>query len=92
MVERLDIKKSLYSRLDSIIKSECVVTSNTSSIPITVLMEDMSVAFHQRVAITHYVNPVRYMRLLELVSGKETSKKARGEKRKDKKKEAQFCY
>ena len=61
VVERLDIKKSLYSRLDSIIKSECVVTSNTSSIPIAVLMEDMSVAFQQRFAITHYFNPVRYM-------------------------------
>ena len=72
VVERLDIKKSLYSRLDSIIKSECVVTSNTSSIPITVLMEDMSVAFQQRFAITHYFNPVRYMRLLELVVGDHT--------------------
>ena len=72
VVERLDIKKSLYSRLDRIIKCECIVTSNTSSIPIAVLMEEMSVAFQQRFAITHYFNPVRYMRLLELVVGVHT--------------------
>ena len=72
VVERLDIKKSLYSRLDRIIKGKCIVTSNTSSIPITVLMEEMSVAFQQRFAITHYFNPVRYMRLLELVVGVHT--------------------
>ena len=72
VVERLDIKKSLYLRLDRIIKGECIVTSNTSSIPITVLMEEMSVAFQQRFAITHYFNPVRYMRLLELVVGVHT--------------------
>ena len=72
VVERLDIKKSLYSRLDGIMKSECVVTSNTSSIPIAVLMEEMSVVFQQRFAITHYFNPVRYMRLLELVVGVHT--------------------
>ena len=72
VVERLDIKKSLYARLNKIIKSSCVVTSNTSSIPITLLMEDMNVTFQERFAITHYFNPVRYMRLLELVIGEHT--------------------
>ncbi len=72
VVERIDIKKSLYERLNQIIKSDCVVTSNTSSIPITLLMEDMAVAFQERFAITHYFNPVRYMRLLELVVGEHT--------------------
>ena len=72
VVERLEIKKSLYARLNKIIKSNCVVTSNTSSIPITLLMEDMNIDFQERFAITHYFNPVRYMRLLELVVGKHT--------------------
>ena len=41
VVERLDIKKELYKRLDSVIRPDCVVTSNTSTIPISLLVEDM---------------------------------------------------
>ncbi|MGB2160342.1 MAG: 3-hydroxyacyl-CoA dehydrogenase family protein, partial [Candidatus Puniceispirillaceae bacterium] len=72
VVERLDIKKDLYKRLDSTISRDCVVSSNTSTIPIRLLVEDMPTAFRERFAITHYFNPVRYMRLLELVRGTDT--------------------
>ena len=72
IVERLDIKKDLYRRLDATIGPDCIVSSNTSTIPISLLVEDMPPAFRQRFAITHYFNPVRYMRLLELVRGTET--------------------
>ncbi len=72
VVERLDIKKDLYKRLDAVISDDCIVTSNTSTIPISLLVEDMPVAFRKRFAITHYFNPVRYMRLLELVRGTDT--------------------
>ena len=72
VVERLDIKKDLYKRLDAVISPDCVVTSNTSTIPIRLLVEDMPDAFQARFAITHYFNPVRYMRLLELVEGQKT--------------------
>lgn len=72
VVERLDIKKDLYQRLDDVISPDCVVTSNTSTIPIKLLVEDMNTAFKKRFAITHYFNPVRYMRLLELVEGADT--------------------
>ncbi|MCE2517006.1 MAG: enoyl-CoA hydratase/isomerase family protein [Alphaproteobacteria bacterium] len=72
VVERLDIKKDLYQRLDDVISPDCVVTSNTSTIPIRLLVEDMNEAFRKRFAITHYFNPVRYMRLLELVEGEDT--------------------
>ena len=72
VVERLDIKKDLYKRLDDVISPDCVVTSNTSTIPIRLLVEDMNEAFQRRFAITHYFNPVRYMRLLELVEGDHT--------------------
>lgn len=72
VVERLDIKKDLYKRLDAVISNDCVVTSNTSTIPISLLVEDMPTAFRKRFAITHYFNPVRYMRLLELVRGTDT--------------------
>ena len=72
VVERLDIKKDLYQRLNNVISADCVVTSNTSTIPIRLLVEDMPKDFRKRFAITHYFNPVRYMRLLELVEGEDT--------------------
>ena len=73
VVERLDIKKDLYQRLNETVKSDCIITSNTSTIPIKLLVEDMPAAFQARFAITHYFNPVRYMRLLELVRGEHTA-------------------
>lgn len=72
IVERLDIKRALYQRLNDVVPSECIVTSNTSTIPISLLVETMPDSFRQRFAITHYFNPVRYMRLLELVRGSHT--------------------
>ena len=73
VVERLDIKKALYQRLHDTIRADCIVSSNTSTIPIRLLVEDMPTDFRQRFAITHYFNPVRYMRLLELVRGTDTA-------------------
>jgi len=72
VVERLDIKKDLYRRLNDTISADCIVTSNTSTIPIKLLVEGMPESFQRRFAITHYFNPVRYMRLLELVRGEKT--------------------
>ena len=69
VVERLDVKQALYQDLQNVIPQNAVVTSNTSTIPISVLMEGMPKNFRRRFAITHYFNPVRYMRLLELVAG-----------------------
>ena len=73
IVERLDIKQELYQRLNDTISERCIVTSNTSTIPIKLLVDGMPNSFQQRFAITHYFNPVRYMRLLELVRGEHTS-------------------
>ena len=72
VVERLDIKKDIYRRLDAICKADAIITSNTSTIPIRLLVEDMPQAFRKRFAITHFFNPVRFMRLLELVRGEDT--------------------
>ncbi len=72
VVERLDIKKDLYQRLDTVCRNDAIITSNTSTIPIRLLVEDMPLAFRQRFAITHFFNPVRFMRLLELVRGEDT--------------------
>lgn len=72
VVERLDVKRDLYARLESTVSADCIVTSNTSTIPISLLVENMPERFQRRFAITHYFNPVRYMRLLELVRGAHT--------------------
>ncbi|MDX1499399.1 MAG: 3-hydroxyacyl-CoA dehydrogenase/enoyl-CoA hydratase family protein [Woeseiaceae bacterium] len=72
VVERLDVKQALYRKIDAVRKAGSIVSSNTSTIPISLLVEDMPKAFRQEFAITHFFNPVRYMRLLELVRGKHT--------------------
>ena len=74
VVERIDIKKTLYSQIDTLRKPGAIVSSNTSSIPLKVLTEDMSKAMKEVFCITHFFNPVRYMRLLELVIGPENDK------------------
>ena len=73
IVERLDIKRNLYRALLPHLKDGALVSSNTSTIPISLLMEDMPDALRTRFCITHFFNPVRYMGLLELVEGKETA-------------------
>ena len=72
VVERLDVKKDLYKRLDQTCSHQAIITSNTSTIPIRLLVEDMPESFRKRFAITHFFNPVRFMRLLELVRGDST--------------------
>ncbi len=72
IVERLDIKKTLYNNLLPHLKPTTLVTSNTSTIPISLLTEGLPKDIKERFAITHFFNPVRYMRLLELVRGEET--------------------
>ena len=74
VVERIDIKKALYTKIDTIRKTGAIISSNTSSIPLKVLTEDMSNEMKEAFCITHFFNPVRYMRLLELVIGPENDK------------------
>ena len=72
VVERLDVKRDLYARLDAVRKPGAIVSSNTSTIPLTRLTEGASVALQRDFAITHFFNPPRYMRLLEIVRGPAT--------------------
>ncbi|MFT5139904.1 MAG: 3-hydroxyacyl-CoA dehydrogenase [Rhodothermales bacterium] len=72
VVERLDIKRALYRQIDDVRKHGSIVSSNTSTIPISLLVADMPESFKQEFAITHFFNPVRFMRLLELVRGQDT--------------------
>ncbi len=73
VVERLPVKQQLYQRLDKICRADAIITSNTSTIPIRLLTEGMTSSFCERFAITHFFNPVRFMRLLELVRGEHTT-------------------
>ena len=68
VVENLAIKQSLYRRLAAIRKPNAIVSSNTSTIPLKALSEGLPADFAASFAITHFFNPPRYMRLLEIVS------------------------
>ncbi|HMA50319.1 MAG TPA: 3-hydroxyacyl-CoA dehydrogenase/enoyl-CoA hydratase family protein [Magnetospirillaceae bacterium] len=72
VIERLDIKQALYKKIDEKRKKGSAVSSNTSTIPLEKLVEGQSDAFAADFCITHFFNPPRYMRLLELVAGKKS--------------------
>ncbi len=72
VTENLAIKKTLYDRIEAVWKAGTVVTSNTSGISISRMMEGRSKEFRRHFLVTHFFNPVRYMKLLELVAGEDT--------------------
>src|SRR5665811_555514 len=72
VVERLDIKQQVYARIDAVRRPGSAVSSNTSTIPLVRLVEGASEQFARDFMITHFFNPPRYMRLLELVVGEKT--------------------
>lgn len=72
VIERLDIKQSVFSKLDAVRGPETIVSSNTSGIPLAAMVEGRSDAFKSHFLITHFFNPVRYMKLLEIVPGAST--------------------
>jgi 3-hydroxyacyl-CoA dehydrogenase len=72
VLERLDIKQQLFARLEQVVGEGTIVSSNTSGLPIKNLMEGRGEAFRKRFLVTHFFNPPRYMKLLELVAGPET--------------------
>lgn len=69
VLENPQIKTDLYRRIDAIRKEGSIVSSNTSTIPLNVLIDGQSDKFKKDFLVTHFFNPPRYMRLLELVSG-----------------------
>ena len=73
VLENLEIKQALYRRINDHRKPGSIVTSNTSTIPLKNLVEGMPDDFRRHFAVTHFFNPPRYMRLLELVAGPDTS-------------------
>ena len=72
VVERLDIKKKVYQWVATHRKPGSIVSSNTSGIKLADMAADMPDEMRRHFLITHFFNPVRYMQLLEIVSGDET--------------------
>ena len=73
VVERLDIKKQVFEKVDQLRRIGTLVTSNTSGIPINLMAEGRSEDFRKHFCGTHFFNPARYMRLLEIIPTADTS-------------------
>jgi len=73
IVEDLDTKRDLFTRVEPLRSDGSVISSNTSGIPLRDIAADMPARFRRDVAITHFFNPVRVMKLFELVPGADTT-------------------
>lgn len=72
VTENLDVKKALFDRVEKVRRPGTIVTSNTSGISISRMAEGRTEEFRRHFLVTHFFNPVRYMKLLELVPGEDT--------------------
>ncbi len=72
VVERLDVKQALFARVESHRRADAIVSSNTSGIPIAALAKDRSESFRRHFLGTHFFNPPRYLRLLEIIPTTDT--------------------
>ena len=75
IVENLDIKRSLFERIEKVRKPTCIVSSNTSGLPIQAIAEGRSAAFQEHFLGTHFFNPPRWLKLLEIIPHPKTSAK-----------------
>ncbi len=74
VVEDLSIKRNLMARIDEVRKPTAIVSTNTSGIPIHAIAEGRSKEFRKHFLGTHFFNPPRYLKLLEVIPTKDTSK------------------
>ncbi|MBE8719438.1 3-hydroxyacyl-CoA dehydrogenase/enoyl-CoA hydratase family protein [Sphingobacterium pedocola] len=74
VVERLDVKKSVFERVEQFRKPGTLITSNTSGIPIHLMTEERSEDFKAHFCGTHFFNPPRYLQLLEIIPTSHTHK------------------
>ena len=77
IVERLDIKQALFEKLEKLAAPTAVIASNTSGLRIAEMVAGRSETFRKNFMIAHFFNPPRYMKLLELVAGVDTSPEAK---------------
>jgi 3-hydroxyacyl-CoA dehydrogenase len=72
VVERLEIKRSVFEKIEKVMKPGAIVSSNTSGIPLKAMAEGRGEAFNKNFIVTHFFNPVRYLKLVEMVSSPQT--------------------
>jgi len=72
--EDLAVKQALFAKVEQHLSPTAIVSSNTSGMSIAGMTEGRSDSFKKRFLVTHFFNPVRYMKLLELVAGEKTDK------------------
>src|SRR6266403_1796980 len=73
VAENLEIKRKLLARVAEVRKPGAIVTTNTSGLPVHLIAEGMNEEFQQHWAGTHFFNPPRYLKLVELIPGPKTS-------------------
>ena len=73
VVEDLEIKRDLFTKLEAVRKDGSIISTNTSGIPLRDIYAGMPESFQQSIAVTHFFNPVHIMKLVELVPGSKTS-------------------
>lgn len=74
IIERMDIKKEMMSKIEAVRKPHTIVSSNTSGLPISEISKDCGEDFKANFLGTHFFNPPRYMKLLEVIPTESTSK------------------
>ena len=72
VVERLDVKQALFKKIAPHLRDDVILASNTSGLSLQAMMEALPAALQPRFLVLHFFNPVRYMRLLEVVAGPRT--------------------
>ncbi len=72
IVERLDVKRSLMAKLAEVVRPDAIITSNTSGIPIKAIADGLGADFSRRFMGTHFFNPPRHLRLLEVIPNENT--------------------
>ena len=77
IIERLDLKQALLEKLEALVRPGTIIASNTSGLRIADMLAGRSDELKRNFMVTHFFNPPRYMKLLELVAGPETSAEAR---------------
>ena len=72
VTEKLDVKRSLWSKVEPLRRPDAIVSTNTSGIPLRQISEGFSAEFRRHFLGTHFFNPPRYLHLLELIPGVDT--------------------
>ena len=72
IIEKLEAKQELMARLEQVVKDKAIISSNTSGIPLSKIAEGRSESYRRRFLGTHFFNPPRYLKLLEIIPTADT--------------------